>query len=146
MSSVNVDGFELSTVIIDEDGNQYNDMYEWNATDYFQSQTIIYQVNYKKTNAATSYEPGELVIEVDNLYYYSPSNIEISGDMCSNEEKTGTWSYSSRRNSCYTYVSSPSDNEHHIVFTNNNAVEPNTNFEGSIRIISYLGFFYKKHR
>ena len=146
MESVDVDGFEISQVIIDENNNEYNSSYSWNATDYYERKTFTLQINYKKTNNK-SYEAGDLVLIVPNIftrqsYIYDNSNtwssnrIVISSDPCSLDEKSTTWSYSSDETKCSSYTRS--DYFDNLYFSNNEKIDANTNFEGSIRIMYYL--------
>ena len=136
MSLVDVDGFEISQVLIDQDGNEYDSFYEWNATDYNDKRTLTLQINYKKTNDKT-YEPGELVIIVPNLFTkQSYVNSIVSSDPCRLQEKTSTWNFSTDSTKCSnSYVEISSNNYDNIYFYNTERIDANTNFEGTIRIM-----------
>ena len=141
LSSVDVSGFEISTILIDQsDGNaEYNSSYEWNATSTNSYKRLTYQINYRKTNPDTHYNPGELEIEVPNLLYElgdctDPTYtyyqgfmdrinlISISGDPSGTTDYNYSWSYRKT-----------SDNSK-IIFTNNYEMEQDVNQEGSITV------------
>ena len=133
MASVNVDGMEISNILIDKTNGStiYDSSYVWDATNALDQRNLVYQINYKNNDVSKSYAVGDLEFVVPNLlyefetlpsYYYNNHNIEISADLSTNTNKTYEWSY--------RY----DEDNHTIVFTNNNVVEANTNFEGSVQI------------
>ena len=146
MASIDVDGFQISQVLIDQDGREYNSSYTWNATNYDERRSLTLQINYKKTNN-NSYEPGELVFAVPNMvtmksYFVNNSDNEdsiiSSSNPCSLSEKVTTWnwSYDNTRCSANNYSNKiDSRRSDYIYFTNTEKIEANTNFEGSIRIL-----------
>ena len=132
VSAVNVEGFEISTLIIDEEGQEYNDLFEWSATKYNDQKRFTYQINYKKTDPTKTYNANDLEIKVPSVYQLldrtSYSYMIISADQFSSSQKNYTWSYyfTDRNSSTYLYET--------IILTNNFDIEQNANFEGSIRI------------
>ncbi len=136
LASVDVSNMEISTILIDENNNSVTS-YEWTATDYEESKTLKYQINYKKNGTSTSYGAGDLQIEIDNLYYnyvnmakvydtYIDRFIVVSADKSDSSTKTHVWSYK--------YNSDKSK----IILTNNNAIPASENFEGSVQITYVL--------
>ncbi len=134
LSTVDVSSMEISTVLLDEDNNQYTS-YDWYAEDYKDTKTLIYQINYKKNNLSASYKPGDLEIEVNNIYFdltnmknasiyqsKMKNYIIVSADPKGNSTHLYEWSY--KFSSDYSK----------ITFYNNNTLPSNMNFEGTIRI------------
>lgn len=77
------DNWELSTVFYDstvDNGKTPLTSIDWDASDgdYKEGtpRVITVQINYKNTNAVTTYQPGDLEISIPNLCY---SNSNISG-------------------------------------------------------------------
>ena len=138
LATVDVSNMQISSMLIDStNGNvQYDTSYTWNSDSFLDVRNIVYQINYKKTDASKSYKAGDLEFKVDNflnLYegvtsdkfnkYFN--NITISADPKNNSNKEYDWSYEYSSDSKY------------IILRNNYAVEVNSNFEGSIQI-SYM--------
>ena len=138
LATVDVSNMQISSILIDAtNGNvQYDTSYTWNSDSFVDVKNIVYQINYKKTDASKSYKAGDLEFKVDNflnLYegvtsdkfnkYFN--NIIISADPKNNSNKEYDWSYEYSSDSKY------------IILRNNYAVEVNSNFEGSIQI-SYM--------
>ena len=145
MESVNVDGFEISMVLIDQDGREYNSSYTWNATNYDERRSLTLQINYKKTNNL-SYEPGELEFKVPSMvtkksYFRNWSDnddsIITSSNPCTLSEKVTTWNWSYENTRCRANNDTHIDlsSYEYIYFTNTEKIDGSTNFEGSIRIL-----------
>ena len=73
---VSLDNWEISTVFYDstvDEGQTPLTEIHWDASDggYGTGETriITVQINYKNTNAVTTYQPGELEIGIPNLIY-----------------------------------------------------------------------------
>ena len=98
------------------------------------ARVITVQINYKNTNAVTTYQPGELEIGIPNLIYsngegtsadamWSASAIVGAND----STHTGfDWNFASG--------TSPSRSQEYYYFSNANTIEANSNFEGTIQI------------
>lgn len=129
---VSLDNWELSTVFYDstvDNGNTPLTEINWDASDggYGKGETrvITVQINYKNTNAVTTYQPGELRISIPNLLY-SNSALLFSSITVGANDSTHVgydWNFQSKTTAA-TYI-----------FTNEVTIEEKTNLEGSIQII-----------
>ena len=79
------DNWELGLVFYDstvDNGKTPLTSIDWNASDggYEEGtpRVITVQINYKNTNAVTTYAPGELEINIPNLIYNTTSNTDNS--------------------------------------------------------------------
>ena len=125
--------FDISLVMYDstvDNGKTQLTEINWNATSNT-TRVVIVQVNFKNDNASTVYYPGELRITVDNLGKIVPVDsagttflrpTSIGADSEYVDEKTYDWTY--------RY---DAENEQYI-FTNNNMLEADANFEGTIQL------------
>lgn len=138
------DNWELSTVFYDstvDNGKTPLTSIDWDASDGSYKEgtprVITVQINYKNTNAVTTYQPGDLEISIPNLCY---SNSRISGTAydaqwstkiivgANDSTHTGyAWDF--------TTGNSPTTSQKTFTFTNTNTIEENANFEGNIQII-----------
>ncbi len=142
------DNWELGLVFYDstvDNGKTPLTSIDWDASDggYGEGtpRVITVQINYKNTNAVTTYEPGELEISIPNLIYGTkPDNswqvnhvkdgvfLDTSVIVGANDSThTGyDWNFST--------ASTPSPNQQTYKFTNAVSIEEKSNFEGSIQI------------
>ena len=144
---VPLDNWELSTIFFDstvDDGNTPLTEINWDASDgsYKEGETriITMQINYKNTSTITSYNIGDLQIDVPNLIFNSDdsqlSKLVVIG---ANDDTHSEfdWNYSIE-------IEENDKNVDDLVeaslftFTNNIEIEEMINFEGSIQIIYTL--------
>lgn len=134
-----VDNWSLDVVFYDssvDGGNTPLTEINWDASDggYGQgaSRVITVQINYKNSNAVTTYEPGDLKIMIPNLIYGTASSSGagwITEAIVGANDSTHTgyaWNFSSG--------SSPTASYDYYTFTNANTFSEKSNFEGSIQI------------
>lgn len=141
------DNWELGLVFYDstvDNGKTPLTSIDWDASDGSYKEgtprVITVQINYKNTNAVTTYQPGDLEISIPNLGY---SNSRISGTAydaqwstkiivgANDSTHTGyAWDF--------TTGNSPTTSQKTFTFTNTNTIEENANFEGSIQILYTL--------
>ena len=140
-----LDNWEIGLVFYDSTvngGKTALTQIDWDASDggYLsgESRLITVQINYKNTQAVTTYQPGELQLTIDSLLkgagltYSSPSgthmNVEVTVGANDATHTGYDWNY--------TYTADPQNSNHIGVFTftNANVIEEKANFEGSIQI------------
>ena len=102
----------------------------WNATSS-ETRVLTVQINYKCKDVPQTYNPGDLIIEIDNLGKLYPTNstnttvaeiTSISADPQPSSSKDFDWSYRYDSN-CQKYI-----------FTNNKTINADANFEGTIQL------------
>ena len=165
-----VDNWEISTVfydssvdkgMIDSDGN-YDDTQlktplksiNWDASnlsyDEEETRIITVQINYKNTNAVTTYQAGDLTLTIPNLMYeggykkvYNSetgkyeyeyygaylSNLKASIIVGANDSTHSKYDWD------FTTGTSPTVKQKTFTFTNAKVFEEKANFEGSIQIV-----------
>ena len=141
---VSLDNWEISTVFYDstvDEGKTPLTEITWDASDggYGTGETriITVQINYKNTNAVTTYQPGELEISIPNLVYNTNnnSNAQLESTIivgANDSTHTGyDWTFVSN----ISYSGEPSIYHEHFLFKNEISIEEKTNFEGSIQIV-----------
>ena len=147
------DNWELGLVFYDssvDNGKTPLTSIDWDASDGGYGtgtpRVITVQINYKNTNAVTTYQPGELKLKIDGLLKGISTNGETgSSARLSNftlswvigaNDATHTgydWNYAA--NYTYPAFSSTPLNISDITFTNANIIEEKSNFEGSIQMV-----------
>ena len=150
------DNWELSVVFYDssvENGKKPLTEINWDASDGGHSEgtprIITVQVNYKNTNAVTTYQPGDVVIQLNNLLFsddYS-SDYYNEGYIAYSNEKAWRVNVETSLND-YTNtgrewtLTLPSEykittfcESEYFTITNSNIIEEKSNFEGSFQII-----------
>lgn len=153
------DNWELGLVFYDssvDGGKTPLTSIDWDASDggYGEGtpRVITVQINYKNTNAVTTYQPGELELKIDGLLKDAPLNDEsfnsekalqdfkVSWVIGANDAThTGyDWNYKADYIS-FPYTSNGTYypnilNINNITFSNANVIEEKSNFEGSIQI------------
>ena len=138
---IDSENWELSLVFYDSTvNNGLTPLTEinWDASDgsYFlgERRTVTMQINYKNTNTTKDYSKDNLKITIPELTA-NDSKLVISKAIGANT--TGSdWS-SGQVNSGYDWNANIT-NDHNIIITNNVAIQAQTNFEGSIRIVYSL--------
>ena len=165
-----IDNWEISTVfydssvdkgMIDSDGN-YDDTQlktplksiNWDASnlsyDEEETRIITIQINYKNTNAVTTYQAGDLTLTIPNLMYeggykkvYNSetgkyeyeyygaylSNLKASIIVGANDSTHSKYDWD------FTTGTSPTVKQKTFTFTNAKVFEEKANFEGSIQIV-----------
>lgn len=131
-----IDNWELGLVFYDStvnNGKTPLTEINWDASDGGYGtgtpRVITVQINYKNTNAVTTYQPEELELSIPNLIYNTSSNtadspLWNSSVVIGANDATHTgydWNFSSTGS---TYK-----------FKNTNVIEEKSNFEGSIQIV-----------
>lgn len=149
------DNWELGIVFYDstvDNGKTPLTSIDWDASDggcgNGTPRVITVQINYKNTNAVTTYQPGQLKISIPNLMYrfntpydfdgYADgdrSESRLTGEVLfgANDSTHTGYDWTLQNTSTYWYT----DKENHI-FTNANIIEEKSNFEGSIQIVYTL--------
>lgn len=144
------DNWELELVFYDssvDNGTTPLTEINWDASDggydTGEPRIITVQINYKNTNAITTYQPGELKLTINGLLKNEPSiylsqkysleYFDFSWIIGANDSThTGyDWDYTAN----YTYGGGKAININTITFTNAKLIEEKTNFEGSIQIV-----------
>lgn len=137
------DNWELGLVFYDstvDNGKTPLTSIDWDASDggYGEGDTrvITVQINYKNTNAVTTYEPGELGIEIPNLIY----NTAPYKGSSSTRSSRAQWNSSvvvGANDATHTGYDwdLKSNNNGKFIFTNNKLIDEKSNFEGSIQIV-----------
>ena len=132
------DNWELSLVFYDstvDGGKTPLTEINWDASDggygEGESRVITVQINYKNTNAITTYLPGELEISIPNLIYNTSSNTENNPQWKSSvivgaNDSTHTG---------YAFNFNSEEKDNIYKFTNANMIEEKSNFDGSIQIV-----------
>ena len=133
------DNWELSTVFYDstvDNGKTPLTCIDWDASDggygVGETRVITVQINYKNTNAVTTYQPGDLEISIPNLSYgtNSSNNAQWSTKIivgANDSTHTGyAWDFTTGKN--------PTTSQKTYTFANANIIEEKSNFEGSIQI------------
>ena len=128
------EGFDLSLVMYDsqvDDGKTQLTEDTWHATEN-QTRIITVQVNLKNENVSRTYNPGELSIKVDNLGVVCSEqtvnsepiykNAIVSADSIYQKDKKYEWSYEYN------------EETRQYTLTNNDTIEENSNFEGTIQL------------
>lgn len=152
------DNWELGLVFYDstvDNGKTPLTSIDWDASDggcgNGTPRVITVQINYKNTNAVTTYQPGEIEIKIPNLMY---NQIEQYNQI---ENRKGSMSYLA-----WSTIMSANDVSHEgydwdfkgingnanyntlnryvkdMIFTNVNTIDQTSNFEGSIKIVYTL--------
>lgn len=102
-----------------DDGKTPLTEYNWEALSHDEERDVIIQINYKNSNTVTSYKKGELNITIPKLK--ERNGYKTLYDITAGTIEEGfEWQYKYSGNN--------------IVLTNNIAIEPQTNFEGSIQL------------
>ena len=144
------DNWELGLVFYDstvDNGKTPLTSIDWDASDGSYKEgtprVITVQINYKNTNAGTTYQPGDLSISIDSLLkgadvsFYNKATSLMQEIVVGANDSTHTgfnWNYTSKLDS---------ENEYEygkecvgsFTFTNANIIEEKSNFEGSIQIV-----------
>lgn len=153
------DNWGLSTVFYDStvnNGKTPLTSIDWDASDgSYKAGTprvVTVQINYKNSNAATTYQPGDVEIAIPNLTYCNSwssgsggvTNIFGSGSAqwksqiivgANDSTHTGyDWDFKAFKYGSSNYTS-PNNFAENLVFTNNKIIEEKSNFEGSIQIV-----------
>lgn len=136
------DNWELGVVFYNstvENGTKPLTEINWDASDggYGEGtpRVITVQINYKNTNAVTTYQPGELEISIPNITYNNTYVGENSAQWkasvivgANDSSHTGyPWNFGSGK-----YA--PSTSSQYYYFYNAETIEEKANFEGSIQI------------
>lgn len=153
------DNWELGLVFYDssvDNGKTPLTEINWDASDGGHGQgtprIITTQINYKNSNAKTTYNPGELKISIPNLIYKCTTAIDDNNSgrvrigagtanwkgtiLVSANDATHSnyeWNLEPYQTGSTTYTS-PNSYFENFVFTNKNMIEEKSNFEGSIQI------------
>lgn len=139
------DNWELSTVFYDstvDNGKTPLTSIDWDASDggYREGtpRVITVQINYRNSNAVTTYQPGDINLKITNLIYdinneSSTANLtngaKITANLNDKYHSGFFWSYEDGTDDIsYDYWSKD------ILFTNAETIEAKENFEGSINI------------
>ena len=120
--------------------------FSWNATKDSETRQLVMQINYACTTGK-EYQPGELEITIpgitnENYSEYNQNQgiwdnsdhypyVTIAADEESSTNKQYDWSYRYDRE------------ENKYIFTNNNLIELNNNFEGTIQLVYDLQSIFK---
>ncbi len=139
---VSLDNWEISTVFYDstvDEGKTPLTEINWDASDgsYKTGETrvITVQINYKNTNAVTTYQPGELEIGIPNLIYKNSTNQNSAYNASLGASVLVGANDKSHTGYDWNFVGeTPDTSQEYYYFTNKNAIEKNSNFEGSIQI------------
>ena len=159
---VSLDNWEISTVFYDstvDEGKTPLTEINWDASDgsYKTGETriITVQINYKNTNAVTTYQPGELEISIPNLIYCHEEYIDgeyidvYTGGYFAHWDATVVVGANDSTHTGYDWdlknASKPSSSLEKLTFTNTNLIEEKTNFEGSIQIVYTITPTYEGH-
>lgn len=136
------DNWELGLVFYDssvDNGKTPLTEINWDASDgSYRDGTprvITVQINYKNTNALTTYQPGELEISIPNLVYNTSANDEISPFWRNSVTVGANDSTHTGYDWNFVTASSPNDTQKDYLFTNANTIEEKSNFEGNIQIV-----------
>ena len=131
-----LEGWDLSLIMYDsavDSGKIQLTEDIWNATEQ-ETRVITVQLNYKNEDVKKTYNPGDLKFSIDNLGVVFPSvsygsNIvsyatatTVSADKSTETDKKYEFSYE------YDSIGKK------YYFTNNNTIEINNNFEGTIQL------------
>ena len=136
------DNWELGLVFYDstvDNGKTPLTSIDWDASDggYGEGtpRVITVQINYKNTNAVTTYQPGELELSIPNLIYNTTRKEESSPFWNSSVIVGANDSTHNGYDWNFSTASTPSNTQQTYNFTNAVAIEEKTNFEGSIQIV-----------
>lgn len=146
------DNWELGLVFYDstvDNGKTPLTSIDWDASDgsYFNgdTRTITVQINYKNTNAITTYQPGDLKISIPNIMYNqdeigrnSTSYLEWNVLVGANDSSHSGYDWNFKGINEYREYDNLTKNVKEIVFTNANTINEKANFEGSIQIVYTL--------
>ena len=163
------DNWELGLVFYDstvDNGKTPLTEINWDASDggagMGEPRVITVQINYKNTNAITTYEPGDLKIKISNIMFDLRGSLGSNGRAdcrlkwsavvgANDYAHTGyDWDYTT----CYykedgsigQSFNSLSYYSDDIIFTNANTIEEKSDFEGSIQIVYTLTPFLEVGR
>lgn len=135
------DNWELGLVLYDSainNGNSPLTSDDWTIEDlqYNQSQSrvITVQINYRNTNAQTTYNPGDLTLIIPDMAYgfnWATTNVVVSTSIGANNDYNSGYEWTQLTNSTTDAVRAPSQ---YLTFTNANTIEAGSNFEGTIQI------------
>ena len=139
---VSLDNWEISTVFYDstvDEGKTPLTEINWDASDggYGTGETriITVQINYKNTNAVTTYQPGELEIGIPNLIYKNSTNQNSAYNASLGASVLVGANDNSHTGYDWNFVGeTPDTSQEYYYFTNKNTIEKKSNFEGSIQI------------
>lgn len=140
------DNWELSTVFYDstvDNGKTPLTSIDWDASDggygVGETRVITVQINYKNTNAVTTYQPGDLEISIPNLIYNTSrttgSQRPLRAQWNTNVIVGANDSTHTNYDWDFTTDSEPTSSQKTYSFTNANIIEEKSNFEGSIQIV-----------
>ena len=147
------DNWELSLIYFDstvDNGTTPLTEINWDATDdgydYGTPRVITVQINYKNTNAVTTYEPGELGISIPNLVFGKNPTHYFTGSPGLSHEESPLWemtiaagaNYGTHTGEKWNIVESTwgglDDTQESFFLTNAITFYEGSNFEGSIQI------------
>lgn len=136
------DNWELGLVFYDssvDNGKTPLTEIDWDASDggygHGETRVITVQINYKNTNAATTYQPGEIEISVPNLIYNTSSNTDNS-PFWNSSVVVGANDSSHKGYEWDFKTTDIAINQQEIYYFNNtNIIEEKSNFQGNIQII-----------
>lgn len=136
------DNWELGLVFYDssvDNGKTPLTEINWDASDGSYKEgtprVITVQINYKNTNAVTTYQPGELELSIPNLIYNTTRKEESSPFWNSSVIVGANDSTHNGYDWNFSTASTPSNTQQTYNFTNAVTIEEKTNFEGSIQIV-----------
>ena len=151
------DNWELGLVFYDstvDNGKTPLTEINWDASDggagMGEPRVITVQINYKNTNAVTTYDPGKLKIKIPNLVYGFQTSYKDRGAMLSWSAIVGAndnthtgydWNFTGIQyntgtsDTIYSWLNTSVKD---IIFTNANTIEEKSDFEGSIQIVYTL--------
>ena len=128
-----------------DSGNTAIKEINYNAISSSEERILTLQVNYKNNSVSKEYLPGEIEIKVDGLenVFFKEGNIsnnsnaftfhDIAADKATDTEKKFNWSYAFYQGT-WNAEKKTFENSYYI-FTNNNTIPANQNFEGSFQIV-----------
>ncbi len=149
------DNWELGLVFYDstvDNGKTPLTEINWDASDgeYGDGtpRVITLQVNYKNTNAVTTYQPGDVEIKIPNLMYSKDSNswsnyannyevqTKVSLLVGANDATHDgyNWDFKMQDTNKDDFNKYYTCGHEYITFTNTNVIEEKSNFEGSIKM------------
>lgn len=142
---LSTDNWELGLVFYDstvDNGKTPLTSIDWDASDGgYQDGTprvITVQINYRNTNATTTYNPGELEIEIPNLVYntygYQKSNWKDLAQWNTQIVLSANYGTNTGYDWNYSTGPSPTTEQSTYKFTNANRIDNISNFEGNIQI------------
>lgn len=135
------DNWELGVVFYDstvDNGKTPLTSIDWDASDggygTGDSRVITVQINYKNTNAVTTYQPGTLELSIPNLSYKTDESNSESAYWTTSIQVAANDSTHTNYPWNFTTGNTPTTDQETYTFTNANIIEEKANFEGSIQI------------